>query len=141
MNFDDAIAAHIMWKVRLTQFIDGISTEKVQSTTVCKDNLCDLGKWIYGDAIKYKSLPQYQDLLNKHANFHICAADVVKNIERNDRPAAKSALGGAFAIASKETVAAIMELKKEAANGSWLAFACAKQCGAVSAPGTQLDAT
>ncbi len=117
MNFDDAIAAHIKWKVRLSQFIDGTGTEKLQSVNVCKDNLCDLGKWIYGEGTKFKALPHYQDLVKKHANFHICAGDVVKKVETNDKAGAKSALGGAFAAASKETVTAIMDLKKEAAKG------------------------
>jgi hypothetical protein len=116
MNFEDAIAAHIKWKVRLSQFIDGSSTEKLSSTTVCKDNLCDLGKWIYGDGAKYKTAPHYQDLVKKHANFHVCAADVVKKVEVGDKSAAKGLLGAAFATASKETVAAIMELKKEASK-------------------------
>jgi len=116
MNFDDAIAAHIKWKVRLTQFIDGTGTEKLVSTTVCKDNLCDLGKWVYGDGMKFKGLPHYQDLVKKHANFHICASEVVKKVEGGDKSGAKSALGGPFAVASKETVTAIMELKKEAAK-------------------------
>ena len=114
MNFDDAIAAHIKWKVRLSQFIDGVSTEQLNSATICKDNLCDLGKWIYGDGAKYKAAPHYQDLVKKHAHFHICAADVVKKVEGGDRTGAKTALSGTFAAASKETVTAIMELKKEA---------------------------
>ena len=114
MNFDDAIAAHIKWKVRLSQFIDGTSTEQLKSDTICKDNLCDLGKWIYGDGAKYKALANYKDLQTKHANFHRCAGDVVKKVETGDRAGAKASLGGAFANASKETVAAIMELKKEA---------------------------
>lgn len=117
MNFDDAIAAHIKWKVRLTQFIDGTSTEKLQSQTVCKDNLCDLGKWIHGEGEQYKSAGHYQDLVKKHANFHVCAGDVVKKVEGGDKAGAKTALGGSFATASKETVAAIMEVKKEAAKG------------------------
>jgi hypothetical protein len=117
MNFDDAIAAHIKWKVRLNQFIDGTSAEKLSSATICKDNLCDLGKWIYSEGAQYKSKGQYQDLVKKHANFHVCAADVVKKVESNDKAGAKTALGGAFASASKETVTAIMELKKEAAKG------------------------
>lgn len=116
MNFDDAIAAHIKWKVRLTQFIDGTSAEKLQSTAVCKDDLCDLGKWIYGEGVKYQPLPHYRDLVAKHANFHVCAADVVKKVEDGDRSGAKASLGGPFANASKETVTAIMELKKEAAK-------------------------
>ena len=54
-HFDDAIAAHIKWKIRLGQFIDGTSTEKLDSAMVCKDNVCVLGKWIYGDGTKYKT--------------------------------------------------------------------------------------
>ena len=114
MNFDDAIAAHIKWKVRLTQFIDGTSTEQLKSDVVCKDNLCDLGKWIYGEGAQFNAKPHYKDLVSKHANFHRCAADVVKKVEGNDKPGAKSLLTGPFATASKETVTAIMELKKEA---------------------------
>lgn len=114
MNFDDAIAAHIKWKVRLNQFIDGTSTEQLNSATICKDNLCDLGKWIYGEGAKYNSAPHYKDLVAKHANFHRCAADVVKKVEGSDKPGAKTLLAGPFAVASKETVTAIMELKKEA---------------------------
>jgi len=116
MNFDDAIAAHIKWKVRLSQFIDGTSTEKLQSANVCKDNLCDLGKWIYGDGVQFKPLPHYQDLVKKHANFHVCAGNVVRKVEGNDKAGAKAALTGDFSTASKETVTAIMELKKEAAK-------------------------
>jgi hypothetical protein len=55
--------------------------------------------------------------VKKHANFHVCAGDVVKKVEGGDKAGAKSALGGPFAAASKETVTAIMELKKDAAKG------------------------
>lgn len=114
MNFDDAIAAHIKWKVRLTQFIDGTSTEQLRSDTVCRDNLCDLGKWIYGEGAAFDSKPHYKDLVDKHAKFHRCAADVVKKVETSDKAGAKLLLSGPFAAASRETVTAIMELKKEA---------------------------
>jgi hypothetical protein len=114
MNFDDAVAAHIKWKVRLSQFIDGTSTEKLESATICKDNLCDLGKWIYGDGAKYKAAAHYTDLVTKHANFHKCAGEVLKKVEAGDKPGAKAILSGQFAAASKDTVNAIMQVKKEA---------------------------
>ncbi len=114
MNFDDAIAAHIKWKVRLKQFIDGASAEQLKSGTVCEDNLCDLGKWIYGEGAVFNTRPHYQDLVTKHANFHRCAAEVVKKVEDNDKIGANVLLSGQFSMASKETVIAIMELKKEA---------------------------
>jgi len=111
--FDDAIAAHIKWKLRLGQFIDGTSTEKLDRATVCKDNLCTLGKWIYGDGQKHKNADNYEDLLFKHANFHRCAGEVVAKVELHDKTGAKSILAGEFAVLAKETVTAIMNLKKE----------------------------
>jgi len=112
-HFDDAIAAHVKWKIRLNQFIDGTSTEKLDSSTVCKDNLCALGKWIYGDGEKHRDAPHYADLVTKHANFHRCAGDVVKKVESRDKAGAMSILKGEFAASAKETVTAIMDLKKE----------------------------
>jgi methyl-accepting chemotaxis protein len=112
-HFDEAIAAHIKWKIRLGQFIDGTSTEKLDSAVVCKDNQCALGKWIYGDGENYKTALHYGDLLDKHANFHRCAGDVVRKVETNDKTGARSILAGEFAGAAKETVTAIMALKSE----------------------------
>jgi methyl-accepting chemotaxis protein len=112
-NLDDAIAAHIKWKHRLNQFIDGVNTEKLDSQVVCKDNQCALGKWIYGDGVKHKSSPCYGDLLSKHANFHLCAGAVVKKVEEHDKAGAEGLLKGEFALAAKNTVTAIMNLKKE----------------------------
>jgi len=116
MNLDEAIAAHVKWKLRLTRFIEGKTAEKLSSTTIAKDNLCDLGKWIHGEGAKLKAVPHYRDLVKKHANFHLCAAEVVKKAESGDKAAAKSALGGSFASASKETIEAVMKLKKEVAK-------------------------
>ncbi|MDD2914819.1 MAG: methyl-accepting chemotaxis protein [Gallionella sp.] len=112
-HFDDAIAAHIKWKIRLGQFIDGTSSEKLESAIVCQDNACALGKWIYGDGTKYKTATNYDELLTKHANFHRCAGEVVKKVENKDPAGAKAILAGEFVNAAKETVTSIMALKSE----------------------------
>jgi methyl-accepting chemotaxis protein len=112
-HFDDAIAAHIKWKVRLNQFIDGTGTEQLDSGTVCKDNLCTLGKWIYGEGVEHKDLPHYADLVTKHANFHTCAGEVVRKVDAHDKAGALAILNGEFSRVGKETITAIMTLKKE----------------------------
>jgi methyl-accepting chemotaxis protein len=112
-HFDDAIAAHIEWRFRLNQFIDGTGTEHIDSSTVCKDNLCALGKWIYGEGVTHRDAKHYADLVAKHANFHRCAGDIVKKVDSHDKAGAVSILNGEFSISAKETVTAIMDLKKE----------------------------
>lgn len=116
MNFDDAILAHIKWKVRLNKFIDGAGSERLESRAVCRDDLCELGKWIYGEGARYESLPQYLELVRTHANFHLCAAEVVSKVDAGDVAGAKALMGGPVALASRETVTAIMGLKNEAAG-------------------------
>lgn len=116
MTLDEAIAAHIKWKLRLTRFVEGKTAEKLNSTTIGKDNLCELGKWIYGEGARFKSAPQYRDLVNKHGKFHVCAAEVVKMLENGDKAAAKAALADSFTNASKETMEAVMKLKKDVAK-------------------------
>ena len=109
--FDDAISAHIKWKNRLNDFIDGSGTEKLDSAVVCKDNVCILGKWIYGDGMKYSTSPDYVDLQNKHAHFHLCAGSVMKKVEAHDKAGALAMLRDEFSEAAKQTVTAIVTLK------------------------------
>ena len=113
-HFDDAITAHIKWKSRLHQYIDGSSGEKLDSAVVCQDNQCALGKWIYGDGTAYKNSSHYATLQARHAHFHRCAGDVVKKVESHDQAAARLILNGEFAVAAKETVEAILDLKQDA---------------------------
>ena len=112
-HFDDAVAAHIKWKIRLTQFIDGTSSEKLDANVVCQDNQCALGKWIYGDGAKYQHVGHFDELKDRHAQFHRCAGDVVKRVDNRDLAGARAILGGEFTDASKKTVASIMALKGE----------------------------
>lgn len=117
MNFDEAVAAHVKWKTRLRMFING-GTEKLDSAVVSKDNACDLGKWIYGEATRYKSNPSYDVLRTEHANFHRCAAAVVKKMESGDKAGAETLLEtGEFSTASNRTVSAILQMKKAVSSG------------------------
>lgn len=112
-HFDNAIASHIKWKIRLKDFIDGTSSEKLDSATICKDNQCILGKWIYGEGENYKTMRQYDNLRVKHADFHRCAGSVVSKVETNDKAGARAILAKEFVAAAKDTVSAIMALKAE----------------------------
>ncbi|MBS4098840.1 MAG: CZB domain-containing protein [Sulfuricella sp.] len=109
MTFEDAIAAHIKWKVRVSQFIDGTGTEPFTSE-------CGLSRWIYGEGARFNGHPHYKGLVTKNANFHRCAADVVKKVEARDRAGARALFLNSLSMASKDTIATIMDLKKAMAK-------------------------
>jgi len=113
-TLDKAIQAHSRWKMRLMDILGGHG-EKLNCSEVAKDNVCDLGKWIYGRGEKYAKLPTYRQLKDLHAKFHRCAADVVRKHEAGDAKAASTmmASGGSFDEASKATIGLLMKLKAE----------------------------
>ncbi|MEQ1601634.1 MAG: methyl-accepting chemotaxis protein, partial [Methylophilaceae bacterium] len=114
-SFADAEKAHIKWKTRLVEYINGRSEEQLEVSKVCRDDQCDLGKWIYGSATRHTSLPEYNDLRKSHANFHKAVGTIVQCVHEQKTDQAKSMLGGDFSSNSRRTIAAIhaMQAKVE----------------------------
>lgn len=110
MKFDDAIAAHSQWKVKLRMYISGTG-EKHDPNVVCKDNLCALGKWIYGEGAKYKTDPLFEPLRISHAEFHKVAAEVIRKVDAKDKTGAETLLNGQYTTVSSQVVTAIIKMK------------------------------
>ena len=93
IDFMAAIEAHVRWKVRLENYIDGTTTEKLDVAIVGMDNQCPLGKWIYGPGgDKYNANPLFQEIRETHADFHKCSADVMRQSDAGDKEGAIEAL-------------------------------------------------
>ncbi len=89
------------WKEKLNSTLDGSSTERYEVSTVSQDNLCVLGKWLHGPGKKYYSrLPEYDALKRVHREFHLCAADVLREHEKGNLKGATQILNGKFRDAS-----------------------------------------
>lgn len=97
LNLKNVIDAHLDWKVKLNSTLDGSSTEKYEVNTVSQDNLCILGKWLYGPGKQlYSKLPEYEALRKVHADFHVCAGGILSDHNNGDAAIAASKLGGEF---------------------------------------------
>lgn len=95
LNFQQVIEAHQNWKNRLQNCIDGTSEEKLDPDTVCRDDKCMLGMWIYADGKEYFGHnPLYAEMKDIHAQFHVVAGDVVKKKLGGDMEGAKAMLNG-----------------------------------------------
>lgn len=117
MDFDEAIVSHLKWKIHLRNFLDGRG-EKLDSAEVAKEDVCELGQWIYGEGKQFADTVPYQELVRKHAQFHLRAAEVVHKAETGDKRGAETLLatGREFSTASKDIVGAIMQLELEVAK-------------------------
>jgi methyl-accepting chemotaxis protein len=114
VDFDSIIDAHSAWKKRLRDAVASeVEARKLRPEEVCKDNHCALGKWIYGPGRSFEADPEYQPLRQSHAEFHQCAADVIRLAQKGDKTGAESILIDRFFDLSKETVQHIQHMKRK----------------------------
>jgi hypothetical protein len=107
---DQAVQAHVQWKLKLLSAISG--HEKIDRATACVDDQCALGKWIYGEGRQFAALPEFAALQAKHKEFHDRVCAVANLIEAGKYDAAMAEVShGAYKRASSETVDCIHRLK------------------------------
>ena len=86
LNFMTAIEAHIKWKSRLENYIEGTSTEDLRVEVVCRDDQCPLGKWIYSTGgERFGSIDTFGEMKGQHALFHQCAGRVLETAQQGKK--------------------------------------------------------
>ncbi|WP_375791700.1 CZB domain-containing protein [Glaciimonas immobilis] len=105
------MAAHENWKIRLSTFLAGKSSEYLRPEIICFDNRCDLGKWLHGSAQeqlgKYSS---FQQLVAEHKSFHYHASNVVSLTQSGKKEEAQKLLLNGFQQSSERVIKLLNEL-------------------------------
>ncbi|MBK6744680.1 MAG: Tar ligand binding domain-containing protein [Hydrogenophilales bacterium] len=111
-DFDAMILAHQDWKKKLrVALASEQEARKLQPKDIAKDNVCALGKWIYGPGREHSAMPEYGQLKEHHGRFHRCAADVARKAQEGDKDGAKALLHDTFTPLSEKTVALIRSMR------------------------------
>lgn len=117
LDFQAAVTAHQKWKTRLRDCIDGISQETLDPRVVCQDNQCVLGKWINGQgSSKFSTSPNFARLKSTHAEFHICASEVLVSVYSGKKSLAEEKLADDFSRLSIRVQKHLSQLFLEASN-------------------------
>lgn len=115
MDLNTAIEKHAEWKMKFRSAIS--KKETMDAGTISKDNCCELGKWLHGEAkAKFGSLQSHSACVAKHAAFHVEAGKVAQAINAKKYVEAEAMLnaGTPYAASSSSVGVAILQLKKEA---------------------------
>lgn len=112
IDIDGIIDAHRLWKVKLRDAIE--TAAHVDVKTLCRDDCCALGKWIYSDGQRLRDRQSFTTLVENHARFHRVAGQVGELINRGRYDQAEDALshGTAFSAATTEVVLALSAIKR-----------------------------
>jgi hypothetical protein len=115
MDLNSAIQKHAEWK---TKFRTAISKqEQMDAAIISKDNCCELGKWLHGEAkTQFGRLASHAECIQKHAVFHVEAGKIASAINAQKYTEAEAMLnaGTTYTQVSSQVGVAIMHLKKEA---------------------------
>jgi len=115
MDLNQAVQAHAEWKLKFRSAIS--RHEQMDVVTISRDDCCNLGKWLHGEAkAKFSKLDSFAQCVEKHAHFHKEAARIAEAINAKKYDAASTMLdaGTAYTAASNAVGAAIIHLKREA---------------------------
>jgi hypothetical protein len=117
MNPYDALRLHWEWRIQLRLFVSGHGGP-FDTSTVGRDDACDLGIWIRGEGARHAAMPSLAHLESAHAAFHEAAAEIVKRVNDGDRDGARALIepGTRFDHASNATVLAILRLASDLAT-------------------------
>ena len=113
----NAIGAHGSWKIKLRTALNSGKSDHSIDDVRCDDK-CAFGKWLHGpdiDSTTRDGAP-YNVIKRLHAEFHICAADVLAKATAGDAPGAQQILEGEFASKSEKLVRGLRKWKGEAAD-------------------------
>jgi methyl-accepting chemotaxis protein len=109
-----AVQKHAEWKYKFRTAMT--TSEPMDAATISKDNCCEFGKWLHGEAkAPHSHLGSYAKCLSAHAAFHVEAGKIAAliNSQKKDEAEQMLAAGTPYHEASKRVGIAIIELNNE----------------------------
>jgi hypothetical protein len=116
MDFDDAIKAHELWKMKLACYV-ARPDESLDPATVADDGLCELGRWIRERRPTHAHVPAFVVLDDCHAKFHEAAAEIVARADAGEDVTEEIAIGARsdYAWLSAEVTHILVVMKRRLA--------------------------
>jgi len=102
-NLEKLLDTHHALKKKLLKQMDGTSTERLNANDLSQDNLCSIGKWLYGKGKElYGHLSEYEAARKVHAELHVCAGEVLMQHQIGNEEKAQELLKTKFRSTSSK---------------------------------------
>jgi methyl-accepting chemotaxis protein len=114
VDFEQAIDAHLKWKVKLMSHLNQPDAS-LDISVIEKDDRCPLGQWLHSVKAQYGNHPEFATLLKDHAAFHKEVATIINRKNKGEALSIENAIGtqSNFKAISQKVVTSLMKLKKE----------------------------
>jgi hypothetical protein len=106
---------HHMLKKKLLDEMDGTGAEPLDIGTLSQDDVCAIGKWLYGEGkTLYGHLPEYETARQVHAELHLCAGEVLAQHQMGNQDQALAILKTKYRTTSSKNQMEFTRLFKAA---------------------------
>jgi len=113
-DFEKAKSAHLAWRARVRNYLDGKSSMQPQEVVSHRD--CVLGKWYYAEGLaNYGHLAEMRELEQPHSRLHALIGEIVERNRLKD-PAGAEQLFTQLANLSDSVIAALDRLQNRVRN-------------------------
>lgn len=112
MFFDEAIATHTEWRMRLRVCLSEPAKCSLNPDEVGRADACALGRWIQGEGAVYADEQVFQGLSEQHRRFHSIAGEVVRKAQDGDVLEAEALLCGEYLRRSGAVISAILAMRE-----------------------------
>jgi hypothetical protein len=112
VDINEAIAAHVNWKVQLLMYVEKVGHPTLGE--VSHDDSCALGRWLKAEAPLRAGQPAFEKARSTHARFHQLAWEIVRKADAGDKEGALRDINGAFSELSFELVAQLQLFLRKA---------------------------
>lgn len=115
INLKYVLDTHHMLKKKLLDEMDGTGAEPLDIGTLSQDDVCAIGKWLYGEGkTLYGHLPEYETARQVHAELHLCAGEVLAQHQMGNQDHALAILKTKYRTASSKNQMEFTRLFKAA---------------------------
>jgi hypothetical protein len=114
MFFDEAVATHTEWRMRLRACLSEPAQCGLNPDDVGRADACALGRWIRGEGVVYENEQVFRVLSEQHRQFHAIAGDVLRKAQDGEVLEAEALLCGEYLRRSAAVISAILAMKERA---------------------------
>ena len=113
LDVDAAINAHVRWKARLMDYLEGRLPVGLDPDVIRRDDYSALGRWLHGvGADLLGPHPAYPLLMARHRYFHEQAAEMVQWAQQGEWDHVVAILNGRYRFASNQIVLLLKSIRQ-----------------------------
>lgn len=115
IDFVSVAESHVLMFSRMKDYVYGETQDVAVFESIARSDHCHLGKWLETDGKdNFGHLSSFDRLVSAHAEFHLCAAEVLDKMNDGSWMAAERVLKQDFSRSLRRILIALTELNEAA---------------------------